>query len=223
MGCNGANSESACSMRIWYPRKLAGIVLLQTGLHGRLQPLRRNTVAQTKTWTDIQYRQVMENLAILANNPDALPCYSVQDFGTAGVTDKIGNINGALTIPPLRTPGSGSIDPLWRPHDHGKLDPDPSHRPGEVAGSATRTELRDHERRDVAHRARSRGNAEPILFSLRRLLCPAQLRSQSPRELSGHDSVRRTQRLTVYHMPVSISLLRKRRPRRAGALFPGGA
>jgi hypothetical protein len=52
----------------------------------------------------------MENLAMVAHNPEVLPCYSVQDYGAMDITDKIGVI-GVLTIPPKGVAGTGSIDP----------------------------------------------------------------------------------------------------------------
>jgi hypothetical protein len=74
------------------------------------QAVRRQTVAQAATWMDIQYRQVIENLAMVANNPDVLPCYSVQDYGSSNVSDKV-SLVGGLTIPPLGTATTGVIDP----------------------------------------------------------------------------------------------------------------
>lgn len=72
--------------------------------------LRRHTVAQTQTWNDIQYRQIIENLAMVAANPDVLPSYSTQDYGTADVSDTVGLI-GVSQISPRGTAGTGSLDP----------------------------------------------------------------------------------------------------------------
>ena len=71
--------------------------------------LRRHTISQADTWTDIPYRQVMENLALVANKPDALPCYSVIDAGTTTINDTF-TINGVANILPTN-PGNGSFDP----------------------------------------------------------------------------------------------------------------
>jgi hypothetical protein len=84
------------------------LVLVQAGCTA--QSARRNTIAQTETWTDIQYRQVIENLAMVANNPDVLPCYSVQDYGTTSIQDKVG-ISGNVNINPAHVAGTGFIDP----------------------------------------------------------------------------------------------------------------
>jgi hypothetical protein len=82
-------------------------VLTQAGCTAH--SLRRHTITQAGTWTDIPYRQVMENLAIVANNPDALPCYSVIDAGTTTINDTFG-INGLVNILP-KGAGNGTFDP----------------------------------------------------------------------------------------------------------------
>jgi hypothetical protein len=51
----------------------------------------------------------MENLAMVANNPDMLPCYSVVDAGTATITDTYG-LNALVTLLP-NAAGNGSFDP----------------------------------------------------------------------------------------------------------------
>jgi hypothetical protein len=49
--------------------------------------LERYTLAQQATPTDIRYQQVLDNLAMVANNPSALPAYSSIFAGTAQITD----------------------------------------------------------------------------------------------------------------------------------------
>lgn len=73
------------------------------------QSLRRHTVNQADTWSDIPYRQVMENLAMVANNSDVLPCYSVIDAGSTNVNDTY-SFTGGLNFLPKGT-GNGAIDP----------------------------------------------------------------------------------------------------------------
>src|SRR5262245_23391404 len=86
------------------------LLLLPFQLGCNVAAVRRQAVNQTETWMDIQYQQVIDNLAMTANNPDVLPSYCVQDYGTASVTDKFG-IVGILGIPPLGSVASGSLDP----------------------------------------------------------------------------------------------------------------
>lgn len=93
---------------MWRVALILSVVACQTGCTA--QSLRRRTTAQTETWIDIQYRQVMENLAMVANNPDVLPCFSTLDFGTSDVSDTLG-VSGANFIPPLATAATGFIDP----------------------------------------------------------------------------------------------------------------
>ena len=83
-------------------------VLMQMGCTS--VSLRQHTVTQAGTWADISYRQVMDNLAMVANSPDILPCYSVVDAGTITINDTFG-INGLLNILPS-APANGMFDPM---------------------------------------------------------------------------------------------------------------
>jgi hypothetical protein len=86
------------------------IVALLIGQAGcTAQALRRRTVLQAETWTELPYRQVLENLAMVANRPDVLPSYSVIDAGTTSVNDTVG-VNGVLNILPTGAT-NGSFDP----------------------------------------------------------------------------------------------------------------
>ena len=49
--------------------------------------LKRATLAHAFSSTDYSYREVMENLAMIANNPSALPAYSTVYAGTTDVND----------------------------------------------------------------------------------------------------------------------------------------
>jgi hypothetical protein len=49
--------------------------------------LSRHTLSQEKTPTDIRYQEVMNNLALIASDPFALPAYSSIYSGSAEVTD----------------------------------------------------------------------------------------------------------------------------------------
>jgi hypothetical protein len=51
--------------------------------------LERNTVRQSQSITDLRYREVLSNLAMLSANPATLPSFSSIYAGTADVTDSI--------------------------------------------------------------------------------------------------------------------------------------
>lgn len=50
--------------------------------------LLRSTLNQARTITDIEYDQVLTNLAMVQANPDVLPCFAVVGTGGTGVTDQ---------------------------------------------------------------------------------------------------------------------------------------
>ena len=58
--------------------------------------LRYSSARQGSTLTDIQYRQVLDNIAMFVNNPGALPYFAISGAGSAQVTDT-GGLN-ALTF-----------------------------------------------------------------------------------------------------------------------------
>lgn len=62
------------------------------------------TLQQGATPTDIRYQQVLDNLAMVANNPSALPAYSSIFAGTAQVTDTA-QLASATTIGPFGAGG----------------------------------------------------------------------------------------------------------------------
>src|SRR5579875_2045625 len=57
----------------------ASVLLLLASCQAR--QLENRTVRQSRTLSDLQYRQVMENLATVAANPSALPYYAVAQTG----------------------------------------------------------------------------------------------------------------------------------------------
>ena len=50
--------------------------------------LRWNTVKQAQTLTDVYEKQVLDNLAMFACNPDALPYFAYPSQGSADVNDR---------------------------------------------------------------------------------------------------------------------------------------
>jgi hypothetical protein len=49
--------------------------------------LQRSTINQAGTLSDLQCQQVMDNLAMFAHNPEALPHFALTTTGTAQITD----------------------------------------------------------------------------------------------------------------------------------------
>jgi|GEM_PF-6505279 len=62
--------------------------------------LERRTVKQASTLTDLQYRQVLDNLAMFCCNPEALPWHVKLKSGTVQVTDQRGGaLSGIFGVP----------------------------------------------------------------------------------------------------------------------------
>jgi hypothetical protein len=61
--------------------------------------LQHSTLHQARTVTDLQYDQVLTNLAATAASPDILPCFAVVGTGGAGVTD-VGEASAELEWDP---------------------------------------------------------------------------------------------------------------------------
>jgi hypothetical protein len=59
--------------------------------------LRRNTVSQIESTTDLRYKAVLDNLAMLNDSPHSLPSYSVMLAGTTKILDQ-GSIGSASNI-----------------------------------------------------------------------------------------------------------------------------
>jgi hypothetical protein len=70
--------------------KLCGALLMLALCSGCLvDASKHETVAQIETSMDMRYRQVVENLAMIAANPDALPAYSSIFYGTINMQDAL--------------------------------------------------------------------------------------------------------------------------------------
>jgi hypothetical protein len=83
-------------MRPWIVILVAGF--LSTGCtHLSLE---NNTVKQSATWTDVQYQQILNNLAMFCKNPSALPYFSVAGSGVTQVSDQA-NANGGFLFHPF--------------------------------------------------------------------------------------------------------------------------
>lgn len=71
----------------------AGLATCSAGCtHMRLE---KNTVQLSASLTDLRYKQVLNNLAMIAHNSSMLPYYSIISGGTSQVVDSA-NINGGL-------------------------------------------------------------------------------------------------------------------------------
>lgn len=75
--------------------------------------LAHDHIRQARTLTSIHEQQVLDNLAMLVQNPDALPFYSVPGAGSARVTD-----SGRLSASPLNGPGHTTLGPLQLGRDN---------------------------------------------------------------------------------------------------------
>ena len=68
-------------------------------------PLRRNTINQARTVSDIHQQQVVDNLAMFVFNPNSMPCFSYPTQGTNQVTNTTtGGVStgwGAITQGPV--------------------------------------------------------------------------------------------------------------------------
>jgi hypothetical protein len=60
--------------------------------------LNRHTLGQAESATDLRYRENLANLALIANNPSALPAYTSIYSGTASVQDQ-GQFGSTTTWP----------------------------------------------------------------------------------------------------------------------------
>jgi hypothetical protein len=87
------------------------LCLLACGLAGcTMVSLERHTVAQTDSAVDLRYREVMDNLALVADDPSTLPSYSSIFSGTVSVQDQ-GQLLSTITWP--FSAGSQVVDPSF--------------------------------------------------------------------------------------------------------------
>ena len=99
------------------------LVMAVCACHGcTMMSLERQTVTQTDTAIDIRYREVMDNLALIARNPSALPSYATIYSGTASVQDT-GQLISTTTLP--WSVGSEALNPSFMRQigDNWVLDP----------------------------------------------------------------------------------------------------
>jgi hypothetical protein len=75
--------------------------------------LRRSTVGQAHTLTDIQHQQVLQNLATFASNPYALPRHVTLHDGTAQITDNGSILGQVVTGRFLQIGGQRTIVDQW--------------------------------------------------------------------------------------------------------------
>src|SRR5262245_29442100 len=90
-------------------RLFSFLVLLLSGCQTHVC-LRDNTVCTAATLTDLNYQQVLDNLAMVVANPSALPSFAVINAGTVTVADQQGvsaNATYAPTITFAQQAGSG--------------------------------------------------------------------------------------------------------------------
>jgi hypothetical protein len=73
-----------------------------------MMSLERHTIAQTDSAMDLRYREVMDNLALVAGNPSALPSYATIFTGSAAVQDT-GQLASTTTWP--YSVGSEALNP----------------------------------------------------------------------------------------------------------------
>ena len=68
---------------------LIALSILAGGCRTHLS-LRDNTLATTETLTDLNYQQVMDNLARFVANPAVMPSLAIVNAGTVNVADQKG-------------------------------------------------------------------------------------------------------------------------------------
>src|SRR5262245_46334200 len=64
--------------------------------------LRENTLLTAATLTDLNYQQVLDNVALFAANPSAMPSLAVINAGTVTVADQK-TVNASTTYVPTET------------------------------------------------------------------------------------------------------------------------
>jgi hypothetical protein len=95
-------------MRLQPLLPLAALALL-TGCQTHLN-LRDNTIRTTETLSDLNYKQVLDNVALFSTNAAALPSIAIVNAGTVTVADQKGvsaNVTGAPTLTFGQQAGSG--------------------------------------------------------------------------------------------------------------------
>ncbi len=83
--------------------------------------LQRSTINQAGTLSDMQFQQVLNNLAMFAGNPSAIPWQidiknggsQVADFGSAGLAGSFGRMMGSLAYGAPSVIGSRTVVEQW--------------------------------------------------------------------------------------------------------------
>ena len=72
--------------------------------------LRRSTLNTSSTLTEMQYQQVLDNLAMFVQNSGSLPFFALNSKGNVQISDSLA-ANGSLNFSPTRSPRacSGSV------------------------------------------------------------------------------------------------------------------
>ena len=89
-------------------RNLLLALVAGAGIGCTMMSLERHTVAQTDSAIELRYREVMDNLALIASNPSALPSYSSIYSGSAAVQDT-GQLVSTTIVP--YSAGSEALNP----------------------------------------------------------------------------------------------------------------
>jgi hypothetical protein len=73
--------------------------------------LRRSTLNQARTWTDLQYQQVLDNIALFVDNPGSMPYFAGVGGGVADIKDRasIGNTIGIQWVSSLFNYGVDNV------------------------------------------------------------------------------------------------------------------
>ncbi len=101
-------------------RRVLSPLFIVTLCHGCTHvSLRNNTLKQESSLTDLQYRQVLDNIAMFCANPGALPYFALSSGGTAQVSDD-GSISQGFTwdatgfsSPALNLSGTRNLTEAW--------------------------------------------------------------------------------------------------------------
>ena len=89
-------------------RHLALMIGLTFGLGGCTElALRKSTAQISSTLTDLQFQQVLDNLARFEDNPDTIPSFAVVTAGTVALNDQAGGGLSATYSPTLSSAQQG--------------------------------------------------------------------------------------------------------------------
>jgi len=92
------------------PARMLGFLLISLTLGCTHVSLRDNTVKTTATLADLNYQQVLNNLAVFVANPAVLPSFALVNAGTVSVQDQLGGDATSIyapTLEPFQQVGAG--------------------------------------------------------------------------------------------------------------------